>query len=281
MRYAMAIIRHEPLLIRSFRAFFIAITAVLITQAGFLEPFQLTTGSMAPLLLGVHRQCNCPKCGFPVVVGAPTNTSPANHYDVKCPNCGQGDLGLDKQPDKPGQRLLVDKSAFEWRTPRRWEVIVFRGPDEKATPFVKRVVGLPGETVQIREGRVLIDGEIATIPSEVLKQTRVFIDDLSIPASRSLEITDYWHYNGRSVNRQEDVTDKVSEEKDGKVFRGLHYQSAGRHGIAAPYRLGPDEYFVLGDNSAASDDSRFWHTPGVKHSALIGRVIYPRLASGD
>lgn len=381
----------------------------LIVRGFFLEPFTVTTGSMAPLLLGIHRKCDCPKCGFPVVVGAPpTDVDPVLHWQVKCPNCGQGDLGLENQPDQPGTWLLVDKNVYEWRSPRRWELVVFRGPN--GTPYVKRVVGLPGETVQIKDGDVYIDGEIAKKPYEICKEMSFLIYDGRYQRSEIWQLegsvtqtldglhfqcepdkvgkailrwksafgnqlpSDYCPYNGSKVNSIEypnnfrlvaglrsqgiggisigldckvgsiraglmvirqplgkgalqegdayqgvgniiegehsfeiafidecvhlevdgSPKDRITvlkstaiEEftptvlvryadiqlKDWKLYRDTHYQSVGRHGIRTPCRLDPDEYFVLGDNSAVSDDSRMWTEPGVKRSAIIGRPI--------
>ena len=66
--------------------------------------------------------------------------------------------------------------------------------------------------------------------------------------------------------------------KDLKVLRDVYYTAEldgsmqPPHAVEAPYRLGPDEYFVLGDNSPVSNDSRFWdHGPIVPASALVGR----------
>ena len=56
------------------------------------------------------------------------------------------------------QRMLVDRTAFAFREPRRWEVAVFRSPDDAAQLCVKRVVGLPGESIAIRNGEISIDG---------------------------------------------------------------------------------------------------------------------------
>lgn len=57
-----------------------------------------------------------------------------------------------------GERLLVDKLTYRFRTPKRGEIIVFRYPAVPNHYFIKRVIGLPGDEVVIRSGRVLING---------------------------------------------------------------------------------------------------------------------------
>jgi signal peptidase I len=59
-----------------------------------------------------------------------------------------------------GDRFLVDRTA----TPRRWDVIAFRTPDDPEVVFVKRVAGMPGEIVEIIDGTVHINGVAARIP---------------------------------------------------------------------------------------------------------------------
>lgn len=56
------------------------------------------------------------------------------------------------------QRIFVSKIAYRFDRIRRGDVIVFRFPEDPARSYIKRVVGLPGETVEIRSGSVLIDG---------------------------------------------------------------------------------------------------------------------------
>lgn len=57
-----------------------------------------------------------------------------------------------------GDNLIVDKLTYHFRNPERYEVIVF--PVEKHKYYIKRVIGLPGETIQIIDGEVYIDGEL-------------------------------------------------------------------------------------------------------------------------
>lgn len=56
--------------------------------------------------------------------------------------------------------LLVDEFIYRFRVPERGEVIVFRNPRNEAEFYIKRIVGLPGEEVIIREGAVFIDGKM-------------------------------------------------------------------------------------------------------------------------
>jgi signal peptidase I len=55
-----------------------------------------------------------------------------------------------------GQRLLVNKATYYLHTPERGDVIVFHPPSDGQADYIKRVVGLPGESVEIREGKVYI-----------------------------------------------------------------------------------------------------------------------------
>jgi signal peptidase I len=59
----------------------------------------------------------------------------------------------------PGDFVLTDKLTYHWRAPRRGELAVFVYPEDMQRLFVKRVVGLPGETVEIREKSVVINGK--------------------------------------------------------------------------------------------------------------------------
>ncbi len=58
-----------------------------------------------------------------------------------------------------GDNLIVDKISYRFREPERFEIIVFPYQHKENTYYIKRIIGLPGETVQIVEGCVYIDGE--------------------------------------------------------------------------------------------------------------------------
>lgn len=100
----------------------------------------------------------------------------------------------------PGDRLWTDKVTLRFRPVTRGDIVIFTPPVPSQSPYVKRVIGLPGETVQVRDGRVWVNG----IP-------------LAEPYLAELPMYAY-----------------------------------------GPVTVGPDEYFVLGDNRNGSNDSHQW-----------------------
>lgn len=61
-----------------------------------------------------------------------------------------------------GDNLIVDKISYRFRDPKRYDIIVFPYKYEEDTYYIKRIIGMPGETVQIRDGYVYIDGKHLT-----------------------------------------------------------------------------------------------------------------------
>lgn len=67
--------------------------------------------------------------------------------------------GMSMEPNfHDGQFLLISKMAYRVGEPQRGDVIVFRYPQDPSRDFIKRVVGLPGEIVQVTDGQVIVDG---------------------------------------------------------------------------------------------------------------------------
>jgi signal peptidase I len=110
-----------------------------------------------------------------------------------------------------GQYLIINKIVYKLHPPRRGDIIVFHHPSSTGRDLIKRVIGLPGEMVEIREGKVYIDGVLIEEPY-------------------------------------------------------VAYQS----GYSVRYVLGPDEFFVLGDNRPNSDDSHNWGV--LKREFIVGKA---------
>jgi signal peptidase I len=184
------------------------------------ESFMAPTNSMAPTLLGHHSTGSCPRCGAPTYGTLPDARfpMPPNGLLMMCSRelktCKVTDISESAgQPD----RFMVSK----FLSPQRWDVVAFRLPSDPSVYYVKRLVGMPGEELHIREGAIWIDGKKLDVPE----------------ALRGIEYLDSMQWNG------------------------VDHRVAG----ASPVKLGPDEYFMLGDFSAQASDSRLWETGAPGH----------------
>ena len=85
-----------------------------------------------------------------------------------------------------GQNLIMDKLSYHFRNPERYDIVIFPGPEEYGEhPYhIKRVIGLPGETVQIKKGKVYINGK--KLKSDIYGITK-YIDEPGI-AEEPLEL---------------------------------------------------------------------------------------------
>lgn len=58
------------------------------------------------------------------------------------------------------QRLVIEKISYRLHVPQRGDVVVLKLPNRRSDPLIKRVVGLPGETIEVRDGHVYINGQV-------------------------------------------------------------------------------------------------------------------------
>ncbi|MBD3672685.1 MAG: signal peptidase I [Planctomycetaceae bacterium] len=160
--------------------------AVLLMRTFLLQGYLISTGSMAPHYYGQQKRAVCPECEFTFAVG--TEFDLDSHHEAGdwaiCPNCYAAEIDLSERPVNRGDHLLVWKNACSFRDPKRWEVIVFRNPNDPLETYIKRVAGLPGESLAIRDGNVWIDGEIARKSLAEQRALRVPLFDQSfLPSS--------------------------------------------------------------------------------------------------
>lgn len=208
------------------------VMAVLVLRSFVLEGYLISTGSMAPGLLGFHRRIHCPSCGYSFAFGvsfddsvdsgngAIIEPSGPRRY-ATCPNCHQINIDVGGVPNSHGDQLLVLKHAYDLRSPHRWETIVFRNPASPEEAYVKRVVGLPGEELQVRNGDVFINGELARKNWEQQLDMRIPVCDLhhlvdSEQWQMPWELDDAWSAeNGELVcdtSRLKTITETDGEE---------------------------------------------------------------------
>jgi signal peptidase I len=125
------------------------------------EAFVIPTGSMAPTLYGRHKESDCEQCGYHILIGASDEIRDDTGYFIPhkrietaiCPNCRFGN-DVRNAPAFNGDRILVNKFPYEFSDPQRWDVPVFKYPENPTTNYIKRMVGLPNETIVIKRGNV-------------------------------------------------------------------------------------------------------------------------------
>lgn len=115
----------------------------------------------------------------------------------------------------PGDRLLVNRLAYSFGSVERGDVIVFKAPEHPDIDYVKRVIAVGGDTIEIKGGQVIVSGKPQVEPY-----------------MKSIDVS---YYPEREV-------------PEGKVF-------------------------VMGDNRADSEDSRFWKDPFVPEEDILGKAF--------
>lgn len=69
------------------------------------------------------------------------------------------------------QRLVVNKFVYRFREPERGEILIFKFPKDQTRDFIKRVIAVPGDTIEIKAGKVFVNGELQNEPF-ILSKTR-------------------------------------------------------------------------------------------------------------
>ncbi len=121
-----------------------------------------------------------------------------------------------------GESVWVNKYKYRFEDPERFDIIVFPYQMQEDTYFIKRIIGLPGETVYIDENGVIY------INGEVLEEN--YGREVILPDRRGLAA--------------EEIT------------------------------VGPDEYFVMGDNRNNSMDSRYANVGNIDRDIIIGKAVF-------
>lgn len=146
--------------------------------------------------------------------------------------------------DKPilSNRILASK-------PKRGDVVVFKLPKDNRTDYIKRIIGMPGDTIQLKQGIVYIDGK--AVP-------RKRVEDFQINSS------------GKSRSAQQ----YIETLPNGASYRVLDLEpQRGHFDNTSPYKVPENHYFVLGDNRDNSSDSRAMQSIGfIPLANLIGRA---------
>lgn len=90
-------------------------------------------------------------------------------------------MGASMEPNfQHGDYLIVDQISYRFREPKRGEVIVFNSPQGIGHRYIKRVIGLPGETVEIRDGQVIIFNEQG---KKILNESNFLLFNIQTPGN--------------------------------------------------------------------------------------------------
>ena len=203
----------------------VAFILAFVFRAFLIEAFVIPTGSMAATLYGKHGTITCEDCGWEFAYGladqsvhrlrARSAGAVTDQTAVVCQNCGHKNQSL-RTTDvagnaEPGDRILVLKWPFDLGGdllgPQRWDVTVFKDPSrgrpgltrpasarDGTQNYIKRLVGLPGEVLEIIDGDVyaapvseLSEGALATLDARRrLKYLQYQDRDPSTPTRRQL-----------------------------------------------------------------------------------------------
>ena len=157
-----------------------------------------------------------------------------------------------------GDFILVDKHAYGLRnpfdnerwtgagTPARGDVAVFRYPHDPSQRYVKRIVGLPGDVVEIRDGELILNGRPTPLRAEAI------VVDTGSP--------------GPAVPRR-----RFTEDLDGREHAILRCTNGCADGQGGRWVVPEGHYFAMGDNRDNSADSRYWGF--VSDAELVGRAV--------
>jgi len=195
----------EPVTVEYARSFFPVILLVLLIRSFLFEPFRIPSDSMMPTLLD----------GDFIFVNKFA-------YGLRLP--------------------VLNTRIVDLGSPQRGDVVVFRKPSDQSTNYIKRLVGLPGDTIEVREKRVYVNGNPLPV-----------------------EIDGFYQGHGHDGTR-------IAIERIGEVEHRVLYWP-GRDSREGIYVVPAGHFFFMGDNRDNSQDSRYEGVGFVPEGNLVGKAV--------
>lgn len=194
---------------------------------------------------------------------------------------------------KPGERFFADKVSYKFQEPQRGDIIVFKEPFTDKDRYTKRLIGLPGESVNINDGNVYIDGKKLNDSNNIFyynNSTFIGENKWKIPQKGdSIKLEDgIFRYNDERISLKL-LKNMLEKEKSiicdiiivDAIFKLNDDISSGpiydrnimlKLIMGDEVKLNSDYYFALGDNSQNSFDSRYWGF--VSDKRLLGKMLF-------
>jgi signal peptidase I len=217
---------NEPWWVEYAKSFFPVIVVVFFIRSFLVEPFKIPSGSMIPTL----------QVGDFILVNKFT-------YGIRLP--------------------IVNKKIVQLNDPRRGDVMVFRYPENPSLDYIKRVVGLPGDTVEYRNKKLSING----VPQPQLPEGEYNY------AEQDLNFVHTEKYQETLGDQKHAVI--VNPERP-TLFLGSVAEFPGREDCTYDDELvrctvPEGNYFMMGDNRDNSRDSRYWGF--VPDNQIVGKAF--------
>lgn len=117
-----------------------------------------------------------------------------------------------------GDNLIVDKISYRFKDPERFDIIVFPYEYKENTYYIKRIIGMPGETVQVKDGMIYIDGEMLSegYGKETMQYAGVAADPVELGENEYFVLGD--NRNNSSDSRDPSVGNVDGDQIIGKAF---------------------------------------------------------------
>jgi signal peptidase I len=163
------------------------------------------------------------------------------------------------------------ESILPYRDIRRGDIIVFKWPPDPSQNFVKRVIGVPGDTVVAQGTQVFVNNELLTENTVIYKFADGESEKKDLVPQGNARIVDgaKWTAYYRPSSWSDEEPDGVDAPP---ILNGSYHGGTGRPKDGVPFTVPAGQYFCMGDNRDNSEDSRFWGT--VPRENVIGRAMF-------
>ena len=144
----------------------------------------------------------------------------------------------------------IFKNRILFKEPKRGDVVVFKTPADNRTDYIKRLIGLPGDSIQFIESNLFLNNN-EILKSRISKKDKIYCGNKSIDVFTFEEIL-----------------------PNGKKFKTVYLKNYTFQN-SDPFIIPDDHYFFLGDNRDCSKDSRFLTSVGYVHrNNLVGKAQF-------